>query len=194
MDRAIYTQQWEEQHRQIVEIPYVPPRCQTGDKAVFQRPQYEPQQHQRRRQPQAVQRLPLDNAPVERKAPQGKKQQIERCPDMVHGGAADVEFRQHPTGIGYGDCRKHEDRRQQMLGGRFQEARPSLSSGCIRRHILIYSIKRRPPQLFPAGRERKRRTLLRASSRSRPVKISFMAAGGSLLTQEAGHHDAEANS
>ena len=59
---------------------------------------------------------------------------------------------------------------------------------------LIYSIKRRPPQLFPAGRERKRRTLLRASSRSRPVKISFMAAGGSLLTQEAGHHDAEANS
>ena len=87
------------------------------------------------RQPQAVQRLPLDNAPVKGKAPQGKKQQIERCPDMVHGGAADVEFRQHPTGIGYGDCRKHEDRRQQMLSGRFQEARPSLSSGCIRRHI-----------------------------------------------------------
>ena len=64
----------------------------------------------------------------------------------------------------------------------------------VRKFTLIYSIKRRPPQLFPAGRERKRRTLSGASSRSRPVKISFMAAGGSLLTQEAGHHDAEANS
>ena len=59
---------------------------------------------------------------------------------------------------------------------------------------LIYSIKRRPPQLFPAGRERKRRTLSGASSRSRPVNMSFMAAGGPLLTQEAGHHDAEVNS
>ena len=72
---------------------------------------------------------------------------------MVHGGAADVEFRQHPAGIGYSDYRTYEDRRQQMLGGSFQEVRPSLPSGCIRRHILIYSIKRRPPQLFPAGRE-----------------------------------------
>ena len=61
----IHPQQREEQHRQIVEIPYVPPRRQIGDNAVFQRPQYEPQQHQRRRQPQAVQRLPLDNAPIE---------------------------------------------------------------------------------------------------------------------------------
>ena len=61
----IHPQQREEQHRQIVEIPYIPPRRRAGDNAVFQRPQYEPQQHQRRRQPQAVQRLPLDNAPVE---------------------------------------------------------------------------------------------------------------------------------
>ena len=37
-------------------------------------------------------------------------------------------------------------------------------------------------------------TLLRAPSRSRPVNMFFMAAGGSLLKREAGHHDAEASS
>ena len=44
------------------------------------------------------------------------------------------------------------------------------------------------------GKDAGGRTLLRAPSRSRPVNMFFMAAGGSLLKREAGHHDAEVNS
>ena len=64
----------------------------------------------------------------------------------------------------------------------------------VRRHALIYSTKRRPPQLFPARRERTRRDAPESVLPQQPVNMFFMAAGGSLLKREAGHHDAEENS
>ena len=44
------------------------------------------------------------------------------------------------------------------------------------------------------GRGDRRNSFLPDGKGSGPVKISFMAAGGSLLKREAGHHDAEENS
>ncbi len=65
----------------------------------------------------------------------------------------------------------------------------------VQRHSGVKGLRRgdRRNSFLPDGKG-SGRTLLRASSRSRPVKISFMAAGGSLLKREAGHHDAEENS
>ena len=65
----------------------------------------------------------------------------------------------------------------------------------VQRHTGVKGLRRgdRRNSFLPDGKG-SGRTLLRASSRSRPVNMFFMAAGGSLLKREAGHHDAEENS
>ena len=129
----IHPQQREKQHRQIVEIPHIPRRRHAGHHMVFQRPQNKPQEHQQRRQAQAVQHLLLYDASVNGKAPPREKQQVQRGTDIVGIHAADIEFAQYPAGVGHGDDRENENHRQQLSGIPLQAAPSSLSlctSGC----------------------------------------------------------------